>query len=401
MAKSETTWQAGAPRLLIVTTTLPGEANVGGLVLGDLLADYPQEKYQLAHLVPPETDSAVNDISVPAWAARKLEGKLDSIKAHTQFVSTFVPGTRLAADALLAAIDRFEPDKVWLILDTPAAIMVAGALVEKSDVPILSLVWDAPDYLLIQGAFGRMSRHVVLDNFAAVLSKSEKIAVVSDAMQEGYEAEFGRPCVILRHGLTAASRRAAATALHSDNELLIGFAGGLYAKDAWSAFLAALDSIEWKVGKRQIRLRLMGESFVVKSKCAARVEYLGYRDSIQTAELLAECDVNYLPQPFQERLKSLAEFAFPTKLSTYVTTGRPVLVHAPPYGSLRRFCERHQIGAVVDSLEPHAIAAAIDTLVSEEAYQKASANAARVAEKELGAEQFHAAFRDFLGENEA
>ncbi len=401
MSTLDKMWQTEAPRLLIVTTTLPGEANVGGLILGDLLADYPAEQYQLAHLVAVGEEQAANDIPIPAWAGRKLEGKLDSIKSHAQFVSTFVPGTRSTADVLLAAIDQFKPDKVWLILDTPAAIMVAGAVAGVTEVSILCLVWDAPDYLLSKAAFGRMSQKVVLDHFAKALSKSEKIAVVSDSMKERYERDYGCPCVIMRHGLTAASRRPAATSLHSDDELLIGFAGGLYATDAWSAFLAALDSMDWKIGERRIRLRLMGESFLVKSKCAAQFEYLGYRDSIETADLLAECDFNYLPQPFEERLKSLAEYSFPTKLSSYVATGRPVLVHAPSYASLRPFCDRHQVGVVVDSLEPGAIAAAIGTLLSGDMYRTSSGNAARVAAEELGAEQFHAAFREFLSGTES
>jgi hypothetical protein len=143
---------------------------------------------------------------------------------------------------------------------------------------------------------------------------------------------------------------------------------------------------------------LLGPSFRLELPSAARVELLGFRSVHETLSLLAECDVNYLPIPFDAHLAPLARFSFPTKLSTYLATGKPIFAHAPEAGALAAYMERSPVGVCCTSLDPADVLASLQRLVGDGgSYAAAACAAARAAAVEFNADRFRARFCELIG----
>ena len=108
--------------------------------------------------------------------------------------------------------------------------------------------------------------------------------------------------------------------------------------------------------------------------------------------------VNYLPQPFEESLRELAELSFPTKLSTYAAAGRPLLVHCPDYASLAPLFADHPLGAICTSLKPVDMVRAIEQLADDsDCYRTAATCVAELAATEFSQEHYRNQFLRFMG----
>ncbi|MFM7372975.1 MAG: hypothetical protein ACKO2Z_35370, partial [Sphaerospermopsis kisseleviana] len=78
-----------------------------------------------------------------------------------------------------------------------------------------------------------------------------------------------------------------------------------------------------------------------------------------------------------------------TKLSTYVSLGRPIFAHVPEYASLVDFYAQYPLGALCTSLDPKVIAEQITALAEDTSlYQASAKTVAWVGEKELSHQNF-------------
>ncbi len=287
---------------------------------------------------------------------------------------------------------------VWQVMDTPPLIAMGPAVADALGVPLFSLVWDAPDYILRKLGWARFCRRRMLAQFARTITRSRRVAVVSREMSEDYTRLGARECVTLRFGFPRDQLRSPRRETGPSSGITIGFAGSLYAVSAWDAFFRALDRLEWQIGGRPVTVRLIGGNVRLHLQRRCRVECVGWPENAEVLELLADCDVNYLPHPFEPGLADLARLSFPTKLSTYVAAGVPVFVHAPSHSSLAGFYADYPTGAFCASLEPEVIARELTELVSDPGrLQTAAGHAARAAQEELNRDVFLSRFAQLLG----
>jgi hypothetical protein len=107
---------------------------------------------------------------------------------------------------------------------------------------------------------------------------------------------------------------------------------------------------------------MLGTDFRFRTGRPANIEFCGFHSPAETVRILSGCDAAYLPQPFEPALHELARYSFPTKLSTYLAAGRPILIHAPEHASLAEFYGQFAVGARCSVLDPNVLAAAIETL---------------------------------------
>ena len=246
-------------------------------------------------------------------------------------------------------------DLIWAILDCPTVIQVASDVARQLNKPMVVLVWDDPELLIDQFHLDRWSANNLRYRFGATIRQAERVGVICEQMQQSYTRNLGaKDCVVLRHGVREELCRSPTPNI-SDNRLTIGFAGSITAQSAFRQLIAALNDDNWKVAGREVRLRLIGSRYTLDSRQPQHIEYFGWRDPGETIGLLSECDVLYLPQPFEPQLRPLAELSFPTKLSTYLAAGRRVLLHAPDYASLAPFLEKHPVGLRCCSLDKSAV----------------------------------------------
>jgi glycosyltransferase involved in cell wall biosynthesis len=75
---------------------------------------------------------------------------------------------------------------------------------------------------------------------------------------------------------------------------------------------------------------------------------------------LREADLLYMPLPFGEEYRDFFRFSLSTKMVTYLGSGRPIVYHGPRDGTAYDLLAEHDAAIVVDTLEPSAIAGALD-----------------------------------------
>lgn len=399
---------ASVPHLLLVSGVRAGAGHVGEIILRDLCHAYPGGRMS-SFFVPQAGVASMTDPAIGAAATQERPRRYESplrLLPGPLGALTAIGGSQLLFRRHVGGLIRDAVsfgraqgvDKVWVVLESITGIAMGRQVARTLGVPLLAQVWDPPEYLLRRMNVDPILRRQIMNEFERSLSEAECVAVVSDAMKAEYASRYGARTVVVHHGLSAAERRAPALHPHGDGVLSIGFAGSMYAPSAWQALMEALDAVGWTIHGRKVVVRVLGGSLRMSTAAPVNIEYLGFRSTSETAMALAQCDVNYLPHPFEAGMADFARLSFPTKLSTYVATGRPLLLHAPEYSSLVPFFRSFRAGACVTSLRPADVVAALESLVeSRERYANAAREASRAAETAFNMETFLAGFDEFVG----
>jgi hypothetical protein len=110
-------------------------------------------------------------------------------------------------------------------------------------------------------------------------------------MAEQYAKQYGTKTVALLPSLDASMALTPAASVDSANELVIGMAGQIYATEEWKALIHALDSVDWKMCGRDVRIRLLGRWVSFDINSPVRIEYLGWHTQENCVALLSEADI--------------------------------------------------------------------------------------------------------------
>jgi len=400
-----------APRILVVSAVAPVPEGVGGVYLRDLCLLYPADRLAFAILpgigsgawpepldtAPRTTLDLVPERGFNRWGRR--------VQRSTRAVfDRYVDRRHLPrlVERVAAFAERVRPDLLWVPLAGPTMINVAAALRRRVGTPMLTTVWDAPDYFLphyweIEGA----ALQRAMRRFGDAVRASVRCAVASPEMGAAYEERYGTPCVPMIHGLPE-SQWLAPTGMRSrDEPFVIGYAGSLYARREWDALMAALGTIGWRVGDRDVIVRVLAAGLDVRATGPARIEFLGWHSTTDAVAILHGCDVCYVPYWFDEACRPGVELSFPNKVSLYLAAGRPILFHGPRHSTPARFLARRPVGIPCHSLASDEIVAALTTAASDASFH-ATAEAAipQALREELGMHVFRRRFAEFVGVEE-
>jgi hypothetical protein len=400
-----------APKLLIVSPVAPVPDGVGGVYLRDLCLMYPADRLGFAILpgigrgawphalrdAPRTTLSEVPERGFNRWGRRVQQTTRSLFDRYVdmQHLPRII-------DQIEAFAKQVRPDVVWVPLAGPTMINIAGELPNRLGVPMLTTVWDPPDYALPHywGIRGQ-SLERILARFGAAVRASRRCAVASSEMGEAYASQYGTTCVPMIHGLSESEWREP-TGIRPPNEpFVIGYAGSLYARDEWNALMAALGSLGWKVGGRDTIVRVLASGLDVRVSGPARIEFLGWHSTTDAVKILSTCDICYVPYWFDNAFRAGVELSFPNKMSLYLAAGRPILFHGPEQSTPARFLDRWPVGVACHSLEPEAIAQVLRTAATDAAFHtRAAAVIPTVLREELGLHVFRRRFAEFIGVDE-
>jgi hypothetical protein len=352
------------PKLLLLTVTTPGESCVGRLFLRDLCQEYPSDRLafgvvstgcdalvrQLFPMVPMEHlqyDESLSRQSGTRWVSL--------IRRHAVFQARSFFSDRRLVTELVAFAKDVKVDKVWAILESPLMYRLAVQVSRRLDIPLVSTIWDPPDGVGYNFGLDRLSRRIARADFETAVRTSERCGVISERMQEEYQRKYDVPTVILRHGISPADQ--AQPQFENDtSELRIGFCGSLYAKEEWRALMKGLEGLAWHVGSRSVRVIVVGRQLPETSSASpSRLDFLGWRPVREVISRISECHFSYLPYWFHPAYAESVRLCFPTKLTTYLTAGRPVLYHGPYEAAVVDFFHRYDIGHCCHTLKANAV----------------------------------------------
>lgn len=393
-------------KTLLLAATGPGIKGVGGVLIGDALSISGVDRVSLAALLPramaadlqperlhrhevftpPDEHLAPGSASpggvIAAWHRRR--------RIHD-------PAVRRIAAGVLGMIRQEQPQQVWAVLNSVSVIDVLYHLLPDLDCDLLPQVWDDPEHLGRQRHQDRFARARISRRFLSILSRATRTAVIGEAMAAAYQELAPGRYVVVRHGVVS-SPPPPRPDPSSPSEFRIGLSGSMYSPASWRALQQALDLLDWRIDGRQVVLVVAGGRIEFNSRASsADCRFLGWRPPEETLRLMTGCDVLYLPQAFESSHEPLTRLSFPTKLSSYAATGRPVLIHTPTYGSLVRFCARHRAGLVCHSLKPEDIACHLKQLENPDIRREQAESISALVREILNREQFAQGVREFLG----
>ena len=398
--------EISVPRILLYCGSAPGQSGVGGIVLRDFCDALPTGTLR-CFVVPPAASCGelkdcpeVIDFVVRRYdtAYRPVRGILGELIAVAARKVKRPRHLRTIVNRAVECGRSHRAELVWAVFHCPTVIQTAGLVASRLGVPLVVWVEDAPELQSHQLRHDRWFARSVMRDFHATIESSVRCAAIGETMKEAYDQAYRKDCIILRHGLKPSAVQIPQAGPSHDGKLVIGFAGSITAGDEFGQLLRALDDSAWRLDGRDVVLRLVGCRVLLDASAPQRIEYFGRQRTVSdTVKVLADCDILYLPQPFAEQLRPLAHLSFPAKLATYLASGRPVVLHAPEYGSLVPFFERYPFGTWCSSLEGDDILSAFRDLACNADRYRSAVQAGQAARgEELNCDTFVRRLRQLL-----
>jgi len=399
------------PKVMLLVHGVSDLEHVGEFFLWTLCRHYPAGKLCRFSLTSGEVGSAsASWRGIPLAVARYSPGpqvywlgrrfrKWMSLPAH-QFARMIC--ARRLAESVASFASAQKAELIWAVLNDPQVIYVVRRLAGLLHLPLVVTVWDPPERLAYEYNLDMFSRGWLLDEFATIMRTAVRCALASDGMQAEYKRRFGVESVVHIQGIDRRWRLPPARGFNEDGEMIIGFAGAMYANRELAALLSALSSVGWKIGDREVRVRLLGRSFSIQARGPMRIEYLGWRSVRETLDSMAQVDLLYVPYWFDADHALPARLCFPNKIPVCLASGRPLFIHAPKDSSPARFIERYPAGLCCHSLQESDIVHTLERFVTEPGLYQAAALAGQEAlDKEFDLSIFLRRFAYLMGVDES
>lgn len=289
-------------------------------------------------------------------------------------------------------------DRVWIILEGQTLIWLAEDLIKYSGVPVKIQVWDYPEWYMKQNRLERFSKKMLSKSFDFCLSHCDQYGAPSWEAQKKYKKNYQRDASVFvginpykNQSLPVTER----TKIESKSKIIIGIVGQLYAVDAFGAMVHALDQENWKIDGRDVEIHFWGKFPVtVKKSSFIQRKYVSQQ---QLLVELADCDILYCPYWFGEIYRTEATTSFPSKLATYLMTGKPIVFHGPEYTSPAKFITEHNCAICCPAFEHPVVMLAFRTALYDELGMKVQReNAQKVISTYLSQEYLNKQFQDFI-----
>ncbi len=388
----------------VVSGSVPGDRHVGELLLAGMIEQLPEVEFAFCGVTgqPGDSDHAYGHCKIE-YLAPPLElihrpdaGPLRTSLNSVRRIWTYERFARQTSLELQKFLSRGDVNPVWIIADSAAVIDCLYYAWCRRNFPFRLQVWDDVRHLTSLKHLDRFSANRVFQRFQCLLRNACDVAVIGEQMASEYLSLGAKHCRVIRHGLPNAVQIAE---LRQPSETFrIGFCGSAYASDAWKTLLRALDNLRWSFLSRPVELWVVGSDVNFSAGCPTNARFWGRRSVDETTQLMADCDLLYMPQSFQKHHDALTRWSFPTKLSTYVATGRPVLFHTPAWGSLHSFAHEHGFHLLCDSLNFKELVGVLRSLETKPGLLQAESEASvRVANTVLSHHEFRRQTRRFLG----
>ena len=244
-------------------------------------------------------------------------------------------------DSIVDACLRSECSAFWVVAHNEGLRVAHELATRQSTRPVHLTVHD--DWA---GALcARSRRYRLLAPWARSLTRQtlgrvRTFDVVSVGMRDHYQQLTGLGgAVVHRYLPPSALLTPPAPVRIAGGELLAGHVGSVYDDGMLFDFLRAFDAQARQAGFRA-RLRLWGSHLTaerIPPPLRAQVSLLPTLPETEVISALAKCHFVYAAYPFARRLRLFSRTSLPTKLSTYLQAGRPILGHGPADSTLADF----------------------------------------------------------------
>jgi hypothetical protein len=275
-------------------------------------------------------------------------------------------------------IERFKPDLLLFVLNLVQMIRIADRLRNRTVLPFFSLVWDAPERIMsLYPNLSTSFKAELMREFSNVVQHSKCVGVVSPGMGQHVRSLGASKTVVMYPAVSDLCDNAVLLKGQpslDDVTIRIVFAGTLYAIQEWNAFLEAID--KWHTsGRCSIQLDYVGRFPGQGAQSRPWIRKYNVQPLDETIRIIKMAHIAYLPYHLAAEYQFDMQTSFPSKLSSYIAAGTPVLLHGPADSSAARFFEEYPVGRTCSSLEASEIMKALEFLLGDERFRKQYADA--------------------------
>ena len=254
------------------------------------------------------------------------------------------------------------------MLDIPAGYLGA----RRAGVPFYPYFFD---HWSQQSQLGTGRRRFAERVEALLVRRAQRVIVPNENLARDLERDHGARVTIVRNACEVGSDPGPTPTVHG--EAAIVYTGAVYAAnhDTFRNLLTAVERT--RVSARVHVYTAQSVEELAAAGIEGALEIHGHLPLTEMPTVQRGADVLFLPLAFDSPYPSLIRSSSPGKMSEYLASSRPILVHAPPDTFVAGYFREHGCGVVVDRLDPHALADAFTQIVDDGELRRRIASAAR------------------------
>ncbi|MEM8931475.1 MAG: glycosyltransferase [Acidobacteriota bacterium] len=245
------------------------------------------------------------------------------------------------------------------------AVTAARVAAERLGVPLAVTAFDDPPTLLRHRGYRAYTRRAFERSYQRSLAAASSVGVISDAMAADYRRRYGVDADVLYVGVDPdAVLEAPTSAPDPTSTVTIGSVGSIVSEANWWTLIEALDRLDRDGSNPHLRILHVGP--LPERFHHPRVDSTGWVSGEAYRRAVARFDLCFLNLWFEPELAYWSATAFPTKLTTFLESQRPVIAFGPVDASVIRWVGEQGIGAVCPTPDAGALAETIRALVLDE-----------------------------------
>lgn len=363
-------------KILLLTDVPPCKNYSGAMLTCDMISQLPKGSVECYVVLNPELDFLKDSntlCDVPMTFTKKPRERAVLLSFSRLKILFYILNYLRELYTEMITVRKIEKEiiefaegkkfiKVWCILQGQTMIRLASNLLNKLKFPLHVQVWDHPEWWLKANNADPLTKKKVVLLYNHLIKECKVLGTASYEMSRMYN-KIQPNNIPLVASLNAGVIQFGYEGKNNDSVIRIGVAGQLYANQEWNGLLDALDLMNWKANNKTVFVRYIGYCVLSTGHRKVNIEFLGYRSQKETIQLLSECDILYCPYFFDKQYDIIARTSFPSKLTTYLAAGKPVLFHGPSYASPAIFLKDNNAALICDTLDASEVAAILRRLL--------------------------------------
>ena len=275
---------------------------------------------------------------------KNIKGKFKSYCENTKSAKKILP---VMAEKIANYAKNSKIDVIFASIQGQTMTKLVRKVSKLSKIDYVAQTWDPLEWWMKELKFDPITYRSNLREFGKVVKKSKNFVAMSWAMAKDFEKRYHKKCLINIPSLPIKKFENLEHRL--DREFSIAFAGQAYAKEELDLLIETLDDMNWTYKGKEIVLKLYGPYFEEKHYRNPNIEINGFIKQENLIKELKKCNLLYCPYWFSKEYKRACKLSFPGKLTTYLTTGVPVLLHGPRYASPIIFAKINNAGYIINT----------------------------------------------------
>ena len=257
--------------------------------------------------------------------------------------------------------------KLWIVEQGQSIILQVRPLAKATGLPYVIQTWDSPEWWMMANNYAEETKAEVMAEYGKALEEADCFIAASWAMERKFKEKYHckrSKAVVLGFPEGGYSRPRE----KKKDEFVIALAGQIYAIEEFRSLIFALNTLGWKHNGKTIYVDIFAPylpDMEFPFQVPGNVRIRGWRPQYELLNDLQDADLLYCGYWFDEVFRVVSETSFPSKLSTYLSAHRPVVVHAPEYASPSIFITQNQAGYVWTTRHSEALAEEIKKIMDD------------------------------------